>query len=347
MNQQLSVKQWIELEGHKAGATYLKLYPEEGITPSVVWANVKKRWPEAFLAEIPRGKVWGRPPAVLGFDDCLLGDVSDEHGRSPDRHTFFEKPHLAWQKIPGRVVVAGAAGTGYFHWMLGVLPRVHLALKAGVDSKSVDKWIINKDDTDYAKESFRILGIPWDKTWPVSRDLSIDVENLLVPSLGWYKGSLPGWVKEFLGETFSGSTQYVDCGRRLYISREDAGSRRIVNEKEVMSLLQSFGFEKIILSGRPVTEQAMLFSSADAVIGPHGGGLTNIIFCHSGAKVLELIAQGHNNNCFEVVGSRSQVVYHRLLCQPSQSGALEISREDIFVDLVLLEQALKRAGMDK
>jgi len=77
-------------------------------------------------------------------------------------------------------------------------------------------------------------------------------------------------------------------GRRLYISRRDAGARRLVNEDDVSALLERHGFETIVLTGQPVAEQIALFASASHVVGAHGAGLGNVIFCPNNAALCEL-----------------------------------------------------------
>jgi capsular polysaccharide biosynthesis protein len=43
----------------------------------------------------------------------------------------------------------------------------------------------------------------------------------------------------------------------------------------------------------PFEEQIALFSRAKAIVAPHGSGLTNIIFCGSGTKVIELVSPNY------------------------------------------------------
>ncbi|QBF81866.1 glycosyltransferase family 61 protein [Shewanella maritima] len=76
--------------------------------------------------------------------------------------------------------------------------------------------------------------------------------------------------------------------KRIFISREDSPKRTMKNEKQVFELLETFGFEKVILTGMSLTDQIRLFASSEAVVGAHGAGLTNIGFCCPGTFVLEL-----------------------------------------------------------
>ncbi len=75
--------------------------------------------------------------------------------------------------------------------------------------------------------------------------------------------------------------------RKIYVSRKDATKRRLANEDEVIEILEREGFEPIIMSGMSVAQQVQLFASATHVVGAHGAGLGNVIFCQPGARLLE------------------------------------------------------------
>jgi capsular polysaccharide biosynthesis protein len=76
--------------------------------------------------------------------------------------------------------------------------------------------------------------------------------------------------------------------RRLYVSRSDAGKRRVTNEPALVERLARLGFEAVTLSDRSFEEQVELFRSAVSVVGPHGAGLTNLMFSAEGTVLVEL-----------------------------------------------------------
>ena len=63
----------------------------------------------------------------------------------------------------------------------------------------------------------------------------------------------------------------------------------MVNEEEILTLLTQQDFKKVVLSGKSIREQAEIFNEAEVVIGAHGAGFTNLVFCEKGTKVLEFI----------------------------------------------------------
>lgn len=75
--------------------------------------------------------------------------------------------------------------------------------------------------------------------------------------------------------------------RRIFISREGASRRQIINQGELWQMLSTRGFELRILEKLTPNDQIELFYDAEAVVAAHGAGLANLV--HSPhAAVLEL-----------------------------------------------------------
>ena len=81
-------------------------------------------------------------------------------------------------------------------------------------------------------------------------------ERLYFPSFpapGGYSKRQVEWLRKTLYSAFK--VEPSSRKRRLHVSRQDAGSRRLVNEKDVNNLLAAYGFETVTLSGLTVAEQ--------------------------------------------------------------------------------------------
>jgi capsular polysaccharide biosynthesis protein len=95
----------------------------------------------------------------------------------------------------------------------------------------------------------------------------------------------------------------TDVDGLYYVSRADAATRRVANEDEVAACLSSRGFEILTLDGMPFGEQVALFDRARIVIGPHGSGLTNILFSAGNLTLIELMPDDAVNHCFWLLAS--------------------------------------------
>jgi capsular polysaccharide biosynthesis protein len=76
--------------------------------------------------------------------------------------------------------------------------------------------------------------------------------------------------------------------RKIYLSRSKSSKRRILNEDEFYLILKNKGFELIHAEDLSFKEQVKLFSESAFIIGVHGAGLTNILFCPNNCKLIEL-----------------------------------------------------------
>ena len=80
----------------------------------------------------------------------------------------------------------------------------------------------------------------------------------------------------------------LNATRKIFISRKDASSRTITNEDELINFLKNKDFEIINLSEKKFIDQVKIFNSAKLIVAMHGAGLTNLLFCKSNAKVIEI-----------------------------------------------------------
>ena len=101
------------------------------------------------------------------------------------------------------------------------------------------------------------------------------------------------WILDFLREKFLGKKNENKFPRKFYIDRSDSKSnhrhlRKILNEEEVKNFLKKRGFSILTLSDLSFIDQTKLFYNASEIVGLHGAGFANLIFCKPGTKILEL-----------------------------------------------------------
>ena len=93
--------------------------------------------------------------------------------------------------------------------------------------------------------------------------------------------------------------------KKIYIRREEANYRKIINEADLIDKLRNKGFEVINPHHFEILEQMKIFSNAELIISPHGSNLSNIIFCKQGTKVIE-ISPSFNNTYETNISNRYQ-----------------------------------------
>lgn len=279
--------------------------------------------PETFVVEIPHGRVWGQGGAIIAPDDKLLADLSRVY---LDLENIYEHPIFSQWTLPplhsidGTVaVLSTVAGQGYFHWMCDVLPRIELLRMGGIDFNAIDNFLVNAYQTSFQQETLNTLDIPQTKIIESIKCPHIKATQLVVPSLAGISGNIPKWACDFLRNTFllnnkaSCKINTSELPERIYISRTRTNNRKIINEPELIQFLTSYGFRTIFLESMSVNEQALLFSKANFIVAPHGAGLTNLVFCSSGTKVIEIFSPSYVNVCYYALSNQVGLDYYYLL----------------------------------
>ncbi len=342
-----------------------------------------------FVTEVENGKAWIIPQkndwmicnaiAMIDENNQLLAEVSREYpGELPgcqkydiNNHRFFTTEKLPpLEQINGTVaVLSGLSGNVYFHWMVDILPRSEILRSNGINFEQIDWFLINSIQQPFQKETLRILGIPEEKIIESDRHPYIQAKKLIVPSFPSHLGWLEKFALEFHRQTFLDKSNHglfkdglasgenlnnqVDSfsPERIYISRNKAKYRRVINEEKVVNLLSQYGFVPIELETLSVVEQVTLFANAKVIVSPHGSGMTNIMFCHPGTTVIELVSPNYIRHYYWVISQQLGLKYYYLMGEEySYYPIRQIMypnplTEDIIINFSKLEKILSQASI--
>ncbi|MBE9094356.1 tetratricopeptide repeat protein [Tychonema sp. LEGE 07203] len=323
--------------------------------------------------------------AIIDSGDRLLPELSREYpGELPGcenphstQHRFLnlkpeELPSL--EQIDGTVaVLAGLSGNVYFHWMVDILPRIEVLQRWGINLEEIDRFLVNSCQQPFQRETLKALGIPEYKIIESDRHPYIQAKQLIVPSFAGYLGWLSPGGLEFLRRVFLNKKLKQLCSaniflarntqvseqedrkylypERIYISRSKSSYRRVINEEQVVQFLSGFGFVSVLLESMTVEEQITLFSRAKAIVAPHGSGLTNIIFCGSGTKVIELVSPNYIRHYYWAIANQLNLPHYYVIGQSfncyqvRQLMYQNPLTEDILVNLNSLKKMLSETNL--
>ncbi len=270
-----------------------------------------------FVAQIPKGRVFGESGSILTPCDRLLGDISIEHRSTIEKHGLFTLWKLpAVHSLKGTAAVLSTQGSDvYFHWMFDVLPRLELLRLSGINFDDIDYFIFSSYHLPFQIQTLSQLGIPEHKI-VTNRELThIMADNLIVPSWASQPGEIPKWVCQFLRRTFlsTNNTNLSATLKKIYISRAKATHRKVINEEKLVDKLEEIGVESVILESKSMEEQTQCFASAHQIIGPHGAGLSNLVFCSPGTKVIEVFSPNYVETHYWVLSNALDLDYHYLI----------------------------------
>ena len=213
------------------------------------------------------------------------------------------------------VSLVGPWDTGYYHWFTEYLPRLKGIDKYNTKTGTTPQILIPSNPPDWLTDSLELMGYNNYRELPAG---SVRVNSLVVPSL------VRGYPSNDTNEGFINSTRghrwvaskvkdynsfSLNGKNKLYISRNKAADRKLVNENEVMGLLEERGFNRIYLEDLPLKEQIKMMANAEIIIGPHGAGLTNMIFGKD-MIIIELFGK-YVNACYYTM---AQAMGHEYAC---------------------------------
>lgn len=292
---------------------------------------------------------------VLQLNDayvlCPQGWIFTKEGYLLPDHSWFGQ-HISEMKVPLRVsggtpirgnvlsLLSDWASINYGHFLLDSITRYHLFQKAGLSIEHIDYILCPGSKNSRKASLIHRLGLPPEKCIWVDRTKIVVADTLFVTSYPGVRRNYPPWIPIFLKKAFGVS--HCPSGRRLYITRGKS-ARKLANEKELVHVLLSDGFE--VYDPTDHNDTMFDFAGADIVMGPHGAGLSDIVFCPPDAKVLELIPSDHMQPYFYTLAESTGLKYACLVGRSvveRKKSARGPSPFDFIVDIGEITNALRR-----
>ncbi|MBI2344841.1 glycosyltransferase family 61 protein [Candidatus Dependentiae bacterium] len=286
------MKQNSFIEYHKVLDELFFEYKPFGVSTIWPYRGISK---ECYVVSIPQAMVRGNDGWIF-INNALVKEfvMCDRYERIPN---FSKLLDVDIKKYSGSVaVIAELCGDNYFHFLNELLSRLALLEISGIHYD----WLYIPNNREYMKAFLKLWGIDQSKIIsPDGDDFCIQADMLVIPSFvnntsighkqvgNFIRPELLLYVKNKLLRSIESNNVNSSFSKRVFISRKDT-RRRILNEDQVFDFFKAKNFERYELSKMSVIEQIILFSQAEYIVGEHGAGLSNILFCKAGTKVLEL-----------------------------------------------------------
>ena len=329
------------------------------IDKNIHWKYIRKQnvnQPATYVMEIKDGRVYDDGIVITPGNKMLAGvskfieagEYITDHSQNP---IFTKKTLHPLKKIKGNIAVLSApSGRGYYHWMFDVLPRIQLLREAGYDFNSVDKFLINNYLSRFHIETLNMIGIPRNKIMESQLNPHLQADALIVPSLVGDTGSVPRYACDFLRNEFLPKiSKNNNHSKRVYVNRGQVWHRRVVNEPEIVNTLQRYGFESVALETLSLLEQIALMANAEVVIAPHGAGLTNIVFCDPGTKIIEFLYPASVNVMYWTIAEEMKFEYYYLMAEgdvPPENVNPYLNSDDMTINIEKLKKLLSSASIN-
>lgn len=306
-------------------------------------------YPARYLHQLPSARLVTSMYAVVTHNGLLISD-SYHHSERLEQTGEFKTRHMQVQSSPTtnqtvnfalyqpRRVPQKLKGIAYLpfyywhhnyhHWLLECLPLL-IEYVTHHDPTQV-KLLLPQHLSAFQQSALDLCDIPPAARLPFP-DQGLCLETLYVPDLGKFSALQLQCTREYLLNKLGLNPQPM---RKLYVSRQHATGRRVCNEAELLPLLHAEGFEILHLEHLSFTEQIRAFSEAAVIMGPHGAGLTNLLFATKQARVIELLPDDSINHCFWMMASALEQRYTYL------TGEVKNAQRDFKISPVQLQHLL-------
>jgi hypothetical protein len=197
------------------------------------------------------------------------------------------------------IVGCNTGHANYFHWITQALPAADYAV-----NRAGQSWRIRlalPQLNAWQEDSLRLLGLGTVKRLTIE-----DPTKQYAIGRAEYSQILNGGAAfnncASARGTYRRLREAVDRpafrDKKLYVARTDAPNRQMRNEQALIEEVRNRGYEVISPGSLSFVKQVQVFRGAGIVVGPHGAGMTNIVFCEPGTIVYELVPTHYINACF-------------------------------------------------
>ena len=275
----------------------------------------------------------------------VLGDLKD-----PSKNIVLSKgtPRLK-KKFKGKVlsILQGASGSNYGHWILEMLPKIKMCSEHY--NLNDLNYIYTPKIHSFQKETLSILNIYENRLINSEKFRHIQADELIVVDHPYYyKGNIfkqnkyqPKWVVKWLRETYLKYEKKFDAGKKIFIDRSDSKFKhnQIQNTLEVSNYLKNNGFITYKLMELSFFEKIFLFKNADIIIGTHGAGFTNLVFCKPKTKIIEIRPSMYPNAIYERISHINDLNYKLIETKEIDENKKKLG--DIYLPIDKLNQCIK------
>ena len=246
----------------------------------------------------------------------------------------------------------------YCHWTFAEIPLLHLAFSSSATNIVLPSALINVKLSFQArwfeilKKKYpgkKILSIskakyPSNSFIPINHDTSNN-EGLIgkCPYKYYHHSRATPYLIEIINYLKPLFDRYRDLNiSRFYINRK---TRRLRNENEVQKYLNSIGYSIVNLEDLTLDDQVHLFSSASEIIGFHGAGLTNLLFCNNDVKVIEIVDKDCVHPAYldglVIPGRKATRTYYHMVAHMKNIFYQAVETENYYLDIEKLKSLLK------
>ncbi len=292
-----------------------------------------RRWTRHFATEmhyqlgcfkISPAILVGAHGVITTYDERILLEQNSGSCIDTDFVTVPRPMKEGVLRAESAVSLTAGASFNFYHWMLDSLPKVIIAEACGFQGT----YIIPAPNVNpNLRNTLELLGIPPERAVHMEYGFAT-VNELWLPThfSAPLMEDIPE-VHERFREAIKAAVRGTDVPevQRLFINRPPGNARRAIsNQEEILPLMESFGFYCCDMAQYTVKEQIALAMQASFMVGPHGAGLTHLLWMPPASTVVEIFSTDFAVHVFQPHCRIMRHKYFSLQFPPNPDGTLSI-----------------------
>ena len=250
---------------------------------------------------------------LYSFSDIFLWGDSFKYQNFYTKNFMenFKKNYKNFKTFSNVFVLGSSSNDNYYRNIVTFLPRIFFNKEKSI------KLCLHRNSSNKFRNFIKFL----------CEKMNVDVQFIYLDD-GFYK-FLNSHIPQFLNKkesikilnTLKVKNKIIK-GKKFFISRQNCGARNLINESDVAKKLKEYGYKMVDLNDMDILKQIRIFSRADTIISPTGSGLTNMVFCNPGTKIIEISPVynfDYENSLkfrFSQIANFLNLEYHRIFADP-------------------------------
>lgn len=229
---------------------------------------------DVFL-HVPTGTVYKKNVGIVSQSKIGYGRI-----RKTGLINSLKPDYLSIQSIDyGSTIYCNSSNSGFYHWLIECLPRAQF-LSNNTPVYLPELSPLNQEILNYIYPNLNVIITK--SNWLHFKQFKLP---LFFAKPG--KGIIPvNFRKKILSKL--DATLNIDI---LFISRDKASKRRLLNETDLIERISKFKLIKVChLETISFAEQLEIINRSKLIIAPHGAGLSNIIASSDNSSILEILS---------------------------------------------------------
>ncbi|MDN3587414.1 glycosyltransferase family 61 protein [Pedobacter aquatilis] len=207
----------------------------------------------------------------------------------------------------------------HYHWFCDVLPRL-FSIK-----EFLKDFIILLPKTEYVLniglESLDFFELKPAGVEFIEENELLKVKNLSIVTHTCLTGYTNDKIMKDIQNYIGGKLKNEANLSKIYITRDQARYRKVLNEDYIQDVVKSNGYEIVRFEDMSWKEQILKAASSKSIVSIHGAGLVNTMFMPKYGSVLEFRRDKiYHNQCFWHLADALDLKYYYLFGEPDNEN---------------------------